>query len=530
MGQMSGRPWWALTVGLLLTTLLYTFGLDRGPAYVGGDEAHFVSHAYSIAQTGRDLNGTRLPLFIKITDLLVPNNSSRIWYQPFLFYLLAADFLVFPVSEWSARLPTTLIAVIDVWLVYLIGRRLFSDARFALVAAAMLALTPAHFIMSRQALDYICPLPFVLGWTLAVLHYLETRRPASLIAGALLLGLGAYSYISSWVVMPFLAAIMLLLTRPPVPLAAAAAATFAAPMMLVVLWLWRQPQMLTDTLVRYRLGGGDPGSGNLVQAAANFNLVERLTVYWDYFNPSFLFFAGGSNPTMATGRAGVFLLSIAVFVAAGLYALGRRRSRADILLLLVFIAAPLPIVLTMPDAPTYSIARAFTLVPFGILIAAAGCEWIYEQRGWWPKAGAVALLLLMPLQFGVFARDYFTDYQARSSPRLDPVAIRDVLPQVVALDASVPAPQILFSDDLDDKSVRWRFYSLKHGREDLWTRARYFNPDQFDHTTVPPNSLMVVYANDPRIDRLIATGYCVKVAEVTSVGGERAAAILRRVE
>ena len=55
---------------------------------------------------GHDLNGTRFPLFIKITDLLVPNNSSRIWYQPLLFYLLAADFLIFPVSEWSARLPT----------------------------------------------------------------------------------------------------------------------------------------------------------------------------------------------------------------------------------------------------------------------------------------------------------------------------------------------------------------------------------------------------------------------------------------
>ena len=82
------------------------------------------------------------------------------------------------------------------------------------LAAALMALTPAHFIMSRQALDYICPLPFVLGWLLCLLTYFDTGRTAPLVAGGLLLGVGAYTYISSWMVMPFLAALTLLLARP----------------------------------------------------------------------------------------------------------------------------------------------------------------------------------------------------------------------------------------------------------------------------------------------------------------------------
>ena len=77
--------------------------------------------------------------------------------------------------------------------------------------------------------------------------------------------------------------------------------------------------------------------------------------------------------------------------------------------------------------------------------------------------------------------------------------------------------------------MRWRFYSLKLQREDLWERARYFNADRLDPATVPPNSLLVLYATDPRIARLIATGLCTNVAEVKSISGDVAATILRRV-
>ncbi|RDJ94228.1 hypothetical protein B4Q13_16090, partial [Lacticaseibacillus rhamnosus] len=34
--------------------------------------------------------------------------------------------------------------------------------------------------------------------------------------------------------------------------------------------------------------------------------TERVALYWDYFNPSYLFFSGGSDPMWATRRAGIF--------------------------------------------------------------------------------------------------------------------------------------------------------------------------------------------------------------------------------
>src|SRR5687767_13265170 len=101
---------------IAVTTVLYTWGLDRAPIYIGGDEAHFASHAHAIATTGRDLNGTPLPLFVRISDLLIPNHSTHVWYQPALFYLLAIDLSVLPFNEVTVRLPTALIGVLDVWL------------------------------------------------------------------------------------------------------------------------------------------------------------------------------------------------------------------------------------------------------------------------------------------------------------------------------------------------------------------------------------------------------------------------------
>ena len=48
---------------LAISSGIYLSGLDRAPVFVGGDEAHFASHAQSLATTGRDLNGTPVPLF-----------------------------------------------------------------------------------------------------------------------------------------------------------------------------------------------------------------------------------------------------------------------------------------------------------------------------------------------------------------------------------------------------------------------------------------------------------------------------------
>src|SRR5262245_1092220 len=181
---------------LVLLCGVYLIALDRAPRMLGSDEAHFATHAASIAATGRDLNGTLFPFFIFITHPLIPNYSSHIWYQPFLFYVLALVFQVLPFTEWSVRIATAAIAVVNIWLVYAIGRLVFKEKGLAVIAALILAMTPAHLIMSRQALDYIGPVPFVLGWLWLVAKYLAAGGVWRLALAGLLLGCGTFTYVA----------------------------------------------------------------------------------------------------------------------------------------------------------------------------------------------------------------------------------------------------------------------------------------------------------------------------------------------
>lgn len=515
----------------MLVCTLNLIGLDRAPIFVGGDEAQFASHAESLATTGRDLNGRRWPLFILITDPLVPNTSSDIWYQPVLFYLLVPVFKVFPVSEWSLRLPTVLIAMLNVALMYCVGCRLFPRRRSAWFAALLLALTPAHLIMSRQALDYICPIPFTLGWLYFLLVYRDTQRIRSLVAGGLCLGLGLFSYIAAWALMPMFLVITLIslaVSRASPKSFFAVLGGFAAPLVLFIPWFSLHPEMLWQTLARYGLAGAGPAGPSAATVHETTTLAEQVTLYWEYFNPSFLFFAGGSSPTQSTAQVGVFLLPVAVFLGCGLWRLLHQRTTLGLVLVAALFAAPLPIVLALAHAPESSIARALVVLPLVALVAAHGIELLLEQQSWILRAGTVALLLAVPVQFAMFVNNYFTEYQLRAGPRLDPLNTRDVAAFVLARDAAVHVPAVYLRDGLDDRSVRWKFLMLKHGRLDLWQRTAALNPEQFDFSTVAPRSLLVFYTADPTIDRLIAAGGYSRAATIAAPSGEAVTAILQR--
>ena len=224
----------ALAALVLATAAIYTFQLDSAPPYLSADETHFAVHASRLAADGTDFHGNRLPIFFRITDPLAAVDRMHVWYQPFLFYLVSISLWLQPLSEWSLRLPIALVGVANVLLMFLAGQQYFRSSILGLLAAALLAITPAHFLFSRMAADYLCPLPFVLGWLWLVLRYADHRRAFDLVAAALLLGAGVYTYISSWFIMPLLALLTVIVVRPTRGAGAAAAAAFAMPTLVLL--------------------------------------------------------------------------------------------------------------------------------------------------------------------------------------------------------------------------------------------------------------------------------------------------------
>src|SRR5205809_2718599 len=141
---------------LVAAAVLYSARLNRVPPFLSTDETAFALQAHSIATTLHDENGRFLPLYFQIFE--------NAWFHPALVYAMVPVLAVLRPTPWAVRLPTVLIALTNILLVYVIARRLAASSLAALGAAILLTLTPAHLLHGRLACDYLIPLPFVLGW------------------------------------------------------------------------------------------------------------------------------------------------------------------------------------------------------------------------------------------------------------------------------------------------------------------------------------------------------------------------------
>jgi 4-amino-4-deoxy-L-arabinose transferase-like glycosyltransferase len=455
------------------TAALYAHRLSDAPPYLEIDEALIGLDARSTAQTGRDLSGRFLPLYFQ--------TAEHSWYQPMVIYATAAALEMLPFDERSIRVPTVCVAVLDVVLMYFVAWRLFRNPVVGGVAALLLMLTPSHFIHARYAMDYIYPLPFVLGWMLCLIAYRESHEPFALAAAGAVLGVGCYSYIASLVMMPIYLAItwvVLYRSGPSRRTFAIATAPFVVLLVPFAVWLLRHPTAFGATVTKYGLYDSSrlsvfQGMRSMLHVDA---LADRLSQYWNYFNPSFLFFRGPTKVMFSTNRTGVFLAAIAPLVVVGLVDSARRASAEMYGVLIAgFLTAPLAaLIVAEPEA----VFRAMALLPFGILLAAAGVRALAAVR-----FGRVAVSLLMVVavvQFAWFRRDYLTDYRERSAfwlggnvggamEMLIARADRDHAPAIYFATLQSSAGQIDGRDQY--LGAYWDFYLAKHERTELAART-----------------------------------------------------------
>jgi len=513
---------YAVFAGLLVAAVvLYVRRLPDAPVYMTPDEAIIAVDAHSIATTGRDVHGSSFPLYFRVQ---MRGEQRQGWFMPVIMYSTAAVLKVMPLSELSARLPSFFVGLADIVLIFFIARRMFGSDLLAVAAAAMLALTPAHFILSRYALDYLYPVPFVLGWLLCVLAYLEHGRTRTLFAATFILGVGFYSYIAAVLMAPvylFVTACLLFYRRKPAREYGIAALGFAIPFSLFVFWYLAHPSALADTAGRYELY--DTSKMDALQGLRSFfsynNVESRAAVYWSFMNPSFLFFTGDLQMPFSTRAVGVFLLPVAVLLVTGIGSAIRHPSPANVIAVLGFFTAPLAAVLVPENS---EIIRATAMLPFGVLLAVIGIvslwRWPFLHRARFvlmpagllillgtivyavrslivqghltsstgpvilagivmcliafasdavsiTKIVAVLLLIAMPLQFSRFYRDYMGDYRRRSSSWLDG-NIRGALVDLMEREHASHAPYIYFAQL---RSTRGDADTRNRWMETYWT-------------------------------------------------------------
>jgi 4-amino-4-deoxy-L-arabinose transferase-like glycosyltransferase len=388
-------PW----VLLIAAAAIYTWRLGEMPTYVAPDEAIIAVDAHALATTGRDIHGNAMPLYFYIQ---VPNSERSGWFTPVIFYLSAAVQLVLPFSEWSIRIPSVIVGLTNLILLFVLGRQLFGSTWIALMTAAVLAMSPAHYIFSRYALDYLYPVPFLLAWLVTLHSAMHRPTTKALIGCGLCLGIGFYSYAAAVLLTPMMlvlsVAVLWRIVETPRRLLMLAAG-YAIPVSLFVIWLASHPDAFANTAQRYSLYDAKQLSAlQGLREFLSFPNIERMTaIYWSFLSPSVLFLSGDQLITFSTRQAGVFPMVMAVLFGLGIVQIvERERNRFAWLIVACFLIAPLPAVLVPENG---AVNRATAILPFGVLIAGYGLKWLWaldvirHARAVAMLAGAAALAL-----------------------------------------------------------------------------------------------------------------------------------------
>jgi hypothetical protein len=319
----------------------------------------------------------------------------------------------------------------------------------------------------------------------------------------------------------------------------AAAAGFLVPLLLFAVWLRSHGDVLGTMLARYQFADSHHEWRQSIRALLHFLVIqERLSLYWRYFDPVYLFIMGSPDPVLGTRKSGIFLAAVGVFLVVGLYDIVRRSDRSALVLAGVVTAPLAPVLINSGNA----IQRQLVLIPFVVLASVYGARRLRQHPGKIVRVVTVLLLMSLPLQFAYFARDYFGDYRARAAVRIDPINFREVARSLFAGELG-PVPRVYLGEALDDGVARWRFYLAKYRRDDLLPRTWILDPPARStwsllepvpiipvrNDTIPSGSLFLLNANDPGLAQLVGEGRCCElVREVSAPSGAPASLVVRK--
>jgi 4-amino-4-deoxy-L-arabinose transferase-like glycosyltransferase len=491
----------ALCVLVIGAAMLYGAHLGEVPIYLGNDETEFSLQAHAIATTARDDEGRLLPVYF--------HTGENSWFHPALVYEMAPILMILPPKPWVVRLPIVLIALIDILLVFVLARRLGVSDIAALGAAALLAVTPAHFMHGRFVADYLCPVPIVLMWLILLIDYDRSKNERRLIAAGTVLGIGLYTYIASVVMMPIYMALTyaVLLVRGerrfrPYALVTVAFVVWLLP---AALWLMRYPEIYGGMTHRYGGAHLDVLHDGWSMLAGDA-LKQRWRIHRSFFEWRYLFDRAESNIMSSTYTTGVFLKAMAVLIPIGLYQMLRnRRTGLSLAIVAVFLSAPTAASL-IPEP--YATDRALVLLPMAAVIGGFGIDWLVARRAsyaeWGARAVLVGLCVWMTIQFRDFYHVYRTGYRDQTAFWFNgnhPEAFEPILTRYPPLTKGehprARDPQFVYlNQKLPWIYQHWKLFLIVHGRTDLLSRTVYFDSD-FDVERAAPGTLLLTGAGDP---------------------------------
>jgi hypothetical protein len=311
-------------------------------------------------------------------------------------FLVTAARLALPWSALAAILVSSVVVGVA-------AGQIFKSSDIGVTAAGFFTVMP---LVVRNAGASVSGLPFLLvtiAWLLAVDRFHRSGRRRWLILAGGILGLGTFVNGTALLLMPAYALVSVVVLgvlhagrRPPLRTLAVPLVVFALAAMPYLIYLLWHPGVFEDRVMAYGLY--DARRFNVLQGAREVvswvGLTARSEVYWNYFDPAFLFLSGRSLAGSLM-HPDVFLLPFAVLLPLAAVRLAANPpSPAAILALAGFVLAPAAgALIARPPVPS----RLVVAAPFAAILAAYGCHcWLQsERRAFRLAGGALAVAVLI---------------------------------------------------------------------------------------------------------------------------------------
>jgi len=372
-----------LIIIIFLAAFLRLWQLGSVPSGTPNDEAAYIYNAYSIWYTGKDILGNFLPLSFNAYSSM----------SPVLVYLTAPFVGIFGLSLFFARLPSALISLGSVFLLFLITDFLFKNKRIALLSALLLAISPWALQIGRGAWDFNFALFFLL---LGIYVFIKNVITNNFLWSIIPFTLAFYSYHATKVFFVFLIPVLILLFRKELLKRKKATGLFLLGCLLIIVSflivvktqsVTRQSQvsLLSDLQAATTVNWERQYSTApwiLRVAYSNkplYFLKEIRENYLEVFSTDFLFLYGdisnGSQIYNISFRGELYIIELPLLLL-GIYALIKNKNKhSKKLLLLLLIISPLPSTFTVD---TSFVGRDIMMLPLLLIIVACGFDYLLK--------------------------------------------------------------------------------------------------------------------------------------------------------
>jgi len=472
---------------LVCAFILRVYHVTQDPPSLSWDEVSIGYNAYSILKTGRDEHGRFLPFdtFISYGD----------YKPPLAIYAMVPVVAVFGLGDLAVRLPSALFGTLTVLLTYFLVLELLKRDHYAMLSAAVLAISPWHVNLSRGGFEANIALFFVVLGTWLALS--ARTHPKRWLFAWLPFVAAVYTFNSSRVFsVLFVPALMMYLCRDikknlkQFVIGVVIAGLCTAPIVPHLLspqarLRFTEVNIFTDASVvetaNQRIARE---SGNLIGKLVNNRRVgfarSFLIHFMDNLQPDFLFVKGDGNPKFSIQDIGQLYLIEAPFLAIGVFAMLLSYPGIALLLLYWIIAAIIPAATAretphalriLDSLPTWHIFIAYGIVK--------GYQFIVHPTKPW-RSGVYCLLLIVLYLFSVtyYLHNYYRHYPIEFSGEWQ-YGYKEALQSIAPI--SQKYDKIVITDSIGRPYMYTLFYTKTDPNVYFRTKDAYFDAAGFYH-------------------------------------------------